>query len=47
VSELEHAIQTWIDTWNRQPRPLVWTKTPDQILDATAHYCHRINDSGH
>jgi len=25
----------------------VWTKTPDQILNAIAHYCHRINDSGH
>jgi transposase len=47
VSELEHPIQTWIDTWNRQPRPLVWTTTPEQILDAIAHYCHRINDSGH
>jgi transposase len=47
VSELEHAIQTWIDTWNRQPRPFVWTKTAEQILDAIAHYCHRINDSGH
>jgi hypothetical protein len=25
----------------------VWTKTADQILDTIAHYCHRINDSGH
>jgi hypothetical protein len=24
----------------------VWTKTADQILDALAHYCQRINDSG-
>ena len=47
VAELEHAIQSWIDTWNHQPRPFVWTKTADQILDTIAHYCHRINDSGH
>jgi transposase len=47
VAELEHAIQAWIDTWNQQPRPFVWTKTADQILDSIAHYCHRINDSGH
>ena len=47
MAELEHAIQSWIDTWNRQPRPFVWTKTADQILDTIAHYCHRINDSGH
>jgi hypothetical protein len=25
----------------------VWTKTADEILDTIAHYCHRINDSGH
>jgi transposase len=47
VAELEQAIQTWIDTWNNQPRPFVWTKTADEILDTIAHYCHRINDSGH
>jgi transposase len=47
VAELEQAIQTWIDTWNSQPRPFVWTKTADQILDTIAHYCQRINDSGH
>jgi transposase len=47
VAELEQAIQAWIDTWNNQPRPFVWTKTADEILDTIAHYCHRINDSGH
>ena len=47
VAELEHAIQAWTETWNHQPRPFVWTKTADQILDAIAHYCRRINDSGH
>jgi transposase len=47
VAELEQAIQAWIDTWNNQPRPFVWTRTADEILDTIAHYCHRINDSGH
>jgi transposase len=47
VAELEHAIQTWTDTWNNQPRPFVWTKTADDILDTIAAYCQRINDSGH
>jgi transposase len=47
VAELEQAIQAWIDTWNQNPRPFVWTKTADQILDTIAHYCQRINDSGH
>jgi transposase len=47
VAELEQAIQAWIETWNQQPRPFVWTKTADEILDTIAHYCQRINASGH
>jgi transposase len=47
VAELEQAIQAWTDTWNQDPRPLVWTKTADQILDTLAHYRQRINHSGH
>jgi len=34
-------------TWNDNPRPFVWTKTADQILDSIARYCTRINDSRH
>ncbi|MFE2322758.1 IS630 family transposase [Streptomyces sp. NPDC059385] len=33
--------------WNEHPRPFVWTKTADEILDKVAVYCHRISDSGH
>ncbi len=33
VGELTESIQHWIDTWNADPRPFVWTKTADQILD--------------
>jgi hypothetical protein len=40
-------IRAWIDTWNENPRPFVWTKTADQILDSIARYCDRINASGH
>jgi transposase len=47
VRELERAIQGWIDTWNDNPRPFVWTKTADPILDTIAAYCQRINASGH
>jgi hypothetical protein len=47
VAQLEQSIQTWIDTWNQDPRPFVWHKTADEILDAIAAYCQRINDSGH
>jgi transposase len=39
VTELKHSIQAWIDTWNQDPRPFVWTKTADEILDTIAIYC--------
>jgi transposase len=47
VRELNTDIRAWIDTWNDDPRPFVWTKTADQILDSIARYCERINESRH
>jgi transposase len=47
VQELEHSIRHWVAAWNEDPRPLVWTKTADEILDTIATYCQRINNSGH
>jgi transposase len=47
VRALNTDIRAWIDTWNENPRPFVWTKTADQILDSIARYCERINESQH
>jgi transposase len=47
VRALNAEIRDWIKTWNDNPRPYVWTKTADQILDSIARYCERINDSRH
>lgn len=47
VRQLNTDIRAWIETWNEQPRPYVWTKTADQILESIATYCNRINDSRH
>jgi transposase len=47
VTELETDIRKWINEWNKDPKPYVWTKTADQILETLAAYCERINDSGH
>jgi transposase len=47
VRQLNTDIRAWIDTWNDNPKPYVWTKTADQILASIGNYCHRINDSGH
>jgi transposase len=46
VRDLTDSIRTWITNWNDDPKPFVWHKTADQILDTIAAYCQRINDSG-
>ena len=47
VRELEQALREWIQLWNDDPRPFVWTKTADEILQKLAKYCSAISDSGH
>jgi len=39
--------EKWIQRWNEEPRPFVWHKTADEILENFAAYCERISDSGH
>ncbi len=45
--ELEKTIRSFIECNNSLPKPFVWTKSADHILDSLARYCRRINDSGH
>jgi transposase len=47
VRELNADIRAWIETWNDNPKPYIWTKTADQILESIATYCQRINESRH
>ncbi len=47
TKELVASIRTWITGWHEDPKPFVWHKTADQILDTLATYCQRISDSGH
>jgi len=47
VTELEADIRTWVNEWNKNPKPFVCTKSADEILETLAAYCERINDSGH
>jgi transposase len=46
VRDLIASIQTWIANWNEDPKPYVWHKTAEEILNSLASYCQRINDSG-
>ena len=47
VKELNADIDDWADRWNEDPKPYVWVKTADEILDNLAGYCNIINESGH
>ena len=47
VTELEADIRKWINEWNKDPKPFIWAKTADEILETLAAYCERIIDSGH
>jgi transposase len=42
--ELEQAILHYIERGNRNPKPFVWTKTADQILETIARFCQRTLD---
>ena len=45
--ELEQAIRTYLHVYNRDPKPFVWTKTADQILESIKRFCMRTSESGH
>jgi transposase len=47
TKELKAPINDFIEHHNRDPKPFIWYKTADQILDSVARFCKRINDSGH
>ncbi|GII94753.1 hypothetical protein Ssi02_49840 [Sinosporangium siamense] len=47
VRALEKDIRDWIDQWNANPRPFVWKKTAEEILESLARYCRRISGAGH
>ena len=39
VQSLEKDIRGWIAQWNDNPRPFVWKKTAEEILESLARYC--------
>ncbi|MEW1956880.1 IS630 family transposase, partial [Kineococcus sp. NPDC059986] len=47
VRALNADIRSWIKTWNENPRPYVWVKTAEQILESLDDYRQRIIDSRH
>ena len=47
VNELKNAIRQYLSITNTNPKPFVWTKTADQILETIARFCKRTSNSGH
>ena len=45
--ELEAAIYRYLDVTNEDPKPLVWTKTADQILASVTRFCQCTLDTPH
>jgi transposase len=47
VQALEADVRDWITQWNTNPKPFVWKKTAEEILDSLARYLQRISGAGH
>ncbi len=47
VKALETDIRSWIRAWNDDPKPFVWKKTAEEILDSLARYLHRTSGARH
>jgi transposase len=45
TKELQAAIAAFIKNHNNNPKPFVWHKTADQILDSVARFCTRTLES--
>ena len=47
VQALERDIRAWVADWNQHPRPFIWTKTAEEILESLGRYCRRISGAGY
>jgi transposase len=47
VRQLEAAIRSYLALTNASPKPFIWAKTADQILESVRRFCLRTSGSGH
>jgi len=45
--QLEQAIREYLDIYNADPQPFIWSKSADDILASIERFCLRISNSGH
>ena len=44
---LENDVRQWINNWNEDPKPFIWTKTAEDILQSLSKYIAKISGAGH
>ena len=44
---LENAIRLYLAVYNENPKPFVWVKSADQILESIRRFCLRTSLAGH
>ena len=47
VQALETDIRNWVTAWNANPKPLIWTKTAEEILARLGRLIQRTSNPGH
>jgi len=47
VHALEADIRKWVKAWNEDPRPFIWTKSAEQILESIGRLLQRTTGAGH
>ena len=45
--ELETTSKNYLAIHNEDPKPFIWTKTADEILNSIARFCVRTSGTGH
>ena len=47
VQALEADIRAWAKRWNEEPKPFIWTKPAEQILESIGRLLTRISGAAH
>jgi transposase/transcriptional regulator with XRE-family HTH domain len=45
VQALENDIRKWVLAWNENPKPFIWTKSAEQILESLSRFLQRVTTS--
>ena len=45
VNALAADIRNWVKHWNEDPKPFVWHKTADEILERLGRYCADVTNT--